>query len=67
MLVNSYTKQIDTSVMIDQKLYQRFICQMVNHVIKLRHHLLVGIQLLHMVSTDQRNQGRHPFLILLEH
>ena len=38
--------------MIDQELHQRLVSQMVNHIIKLRHHLLVGIQLLHMVSTD---------------
>ena len=51
--------------MIDQELHQRLVRQMVNHVIKLRHHLFVGIQLLHVVRTDQRNQRRHSFLVLL--
>ena len=52
--------------MIDQELHQRLVSQMVNHIIKLRHHLLVGIQLLHVVRTDQRNQGGHSFLVLLQ-
>ena len=52
--------------MIDQELHQRLVRQMVDHVIKLCHHLLVGIQLLHVVRTDQRNQGGHSFLVLLQ-
>ena len=53
--------------MIDQKFYQRTVCQIVNHVIELCRHPFVSVILLQPGGADYRNQRSHTLLVFFQY